>query len=77
MTRGLPPWLIDFVLQYVEYHGLSSHDVLFYPGWVKGDKPWFDMVLANSNINPVHRARIFAVTKWNGDVDEVRKVLES
>lgn len=77
MNRGLPPWLIDFVISYVMNHGLSAHDILFTMGWVQEGKVWFDAVLANSNVSPIHRARIFAVTKWNGDADEVRKVLES
>jgi len=78
MNRGLPPWLIDFVCQYVKNHGLTAHDILFYPGYVVYNvDSWFDAVLKNSTVDPIHRARVFAVTKWNGDVDEVRKVLES
>lgn len=77
MNRGLPPWLIDFVVLYVKNHGLSAHDILFEHGWVEDGKVWFDAVLSNSTVDPIHRARAFAVTKWNGNADEVRKVLES
>lgn len=77
MNRGIPPWMIDFVCEYVKNHGICAHDILFYPGFVNGTGVWFDDVLKNSTVDSIHRARVFAVTKWNGNVDEVRKVLES
>jgi hypothetical protein len=72
--RGLPTWLVEFVLKYVNIYGIRAHEVLF------ADDAYnygchIDRTLSCMKLWPVWRSRIFAATKFNGDVEAVRQLL--
>lgn len=72
-------WLVVYVKKLVKNHGFGAHDLLFQSDGTFPDG-FFDAITAHLKVDkPVlHgniKARVFAVTKYNGNAEEVEAVL--